>query len=127
MGNITNGLGRRIFLSFAVTGAILASNVAFSSERYFQTQKSIKEVMLSQGFDLETDEAKRLVREYKLKNALKPKQQQQEGANYGSENKSENNVVSTVNRGEAEIKLVNLKTQETGSIGPKSKKINQKK
>ena len=117
--NISSGLGRRIFISFAVIGGILASNIAYDTERRRQTQKSIKDIMLLKGYDLETVEAKRFVTEYKLKNAMKTKQQQQNPESE-FENKSANNAKPF----KTEKKLVNLKNPSNWKHWPEVEKDN---
>ena len=114
--NITHGLGRRIFLAGAIGGCLLVTSLNFDTELMIQRKDSVKQIMHTQGFDIDSKEGRLLVRSYeweKLKNgvSLKKKTVEDEagkdkGGKYeGSKDEGGSNETTL----ESHPKLTNLK------------------
>jgi hypothetical protein len=62
--NITEGLGRRIFLGGVVGLSFIFTSLNYETQLKLQKRRSIKEAMLTQGFDIDSGEGKTFLAEY---------------------------------------------------------------
>jgi len=62
--NITEGLGRRIFLGGVIGLTFIFTSLNYETQLIRQRRRSIKEAMLTQGFDIDSGEGKTFLAEY---------------------------------------------------------------
>lgn len=135
--NITQGLGRRIFLAGAIGLTFLYTSLTYDAELMIQRKNSVRQIMLAQGFDTESKEGRVLVRKYdwekmkeglslKKKNKLDESSVQIEGMkNDGI--KSEDTNVNIANQGKStQAASSNLITPSANNPEPQHKLTNLK-